>query len=328
MKIRLDKNEMPTPPPQSVIAPVKESVNEINRYTEQNLVSSLVKLLSEYVKTPKSSIILSAGSDILIKEFIFLFSNKRQIFIVEPTFFLIKNTVQKSSSTLFKIRLREPDFKISMESFMDEIKKPTLIVLDNPNNPTGSIILEKNDVISLLENKNVILLIDEAYYEFSKTSYAHLTKDYPNLAVARTLSKSFGLAGSGIGYLIAGENIQKRFKGLDTMLPCPSVTAAIHALKNREYMRKFVEEVNNEKERIKNLISKMDITLYPSFTNFILMKTGISNIAQKLEKREVLISDMSNNYSLSSEYIRVSIGSKIENDYFIDAMKKIYESKL
>ncbi|TFG00346.1 MAG: histidinol-phosphate aminotransferase family protein [Promethearchaeota archaeon] len=323
MKIKLDNNEMPKPPPIEVLKPVKKSLDEINRYTPQIKVNKLVKLISEYSKAPENSIILSSGSDILIKEFIFLFSREREIIIPDPTFFLISNAAQKTSSPLLKIRLREPEFNLSIDSFIDEINKPTLIVFDNPNNPTGSLLFNQKDVEMILENENVILLIDEAYFEFSKISFANLIKDYPNLAVSRTLSKSFGLAGSGIGYLIAGEIIQKRFEGLDIMLPSPSVIAAIHALDNIDYMIKYIEEIDQEKKRIMSLVSDMDLRVYPSYTNFFLMKSKMHDLARTLAEHDVLVSDVSNHYSLSSEYIRVTIGTNKENDYFMKSLRKI-----
>jgi histidinol-phosphate aminotransferase len=327
MKIRLDKNEMPFPPPKEIIEAVKLNIENINRYTPQTEVNKLVKLISDYSKAPENSIILSSGSDILIKEFIFLFAREREIIIPDPTFFLISNAAQKTSSPLMKIRLREPEFNLSIESFIHEINKPTLLVFDNPNNPTGSLLLTQKDVKTILENENVILLIDEAYFEFSKITYAPWIEDYPNLAVSRTLSKSFGLAGSGIGYLIAGEIIQKKFQGLDIMLPSPSVIAAIHALENLDYMKKYIEEIDQEKKRISKMVSNMEISVYHSYTNFLLMKTGIYDIAQKLAEQGIYVSNVSNNYSLSPEFIRVTIGSIEDNDYFINSMKKIVESK-
>jgi len=323
MKIELDKNEMPKPPPDEIIEAVKLNIENINRYTPQIEVNKLVKLISDYSKAPENSIILSSGSDILIKEFIFLFSREREIIIAYPTFFLITNAAQKTSSPLLKIRLREPQFKLSIESFIDEINKPTLIVFDNPNNPTGSLLLNQKDVEMILENENVILLIDEAYFEFSKISFANSIKDYPNLAVSRTLSKSFGLAGSGIGYLIAGEIIQKKFEGLDIMLPSPSVIAAIYALENIYYMIKYTEEIDQEKKRIMSLVSDMDLIVYPSYTNFFLIKSKMHDLARKLAEYDVLVSDVSTHYSLSSEFIRVTIGSKKENDYLIKSLRKI-----
>lgn len=324
MRIRLDKNEMFKPPPKEIIDPVKESIENINRYTPQVKVEELIGLISDYTKVPQDSIILSSASDILIKEFIYLFTRNRQIIIADPTFILITNTAQKTSSPLLKIKLREPEFKISLEQFGDEISKPTLIVFDNPNNPTGSLLLNKKDVKTVLENENVIFLIDEAYFEFSKISYANLLNDFPNLAILRTLSKSFGLAGSGIGYILCGDAIKKKFIGLEIMLPYPSVVAAINALQNLEYMKKYINEIEKEKKRIITSVSKMGIMVFPSYTNFILMKTGIQNISQNLVKLGIYVHDVSE--QLGSEYIRVTVGTEKENDYFLSYIEQLTKS--
>lgn len=321
MKIRLNMNEMYKLPPKEVINPVKDSINEINRYTPQKEVDILIESLSRYVNIPQESIFLSSGSDLIIKEFIFLFSNKRQTIIAEPTFVIINNSAQNAESSLIKIRLKEPDFKVSLEPLLDEFKKPSLVVFDNPNNPTGSLLLTQSDVETILQYENVILLIDEAYFEFSKVSFVELINDYPNLAILRTLSKSFGLAGSGIGYLIAGDLISKKFQGLEIMLPYPSVIAGIKALENQTYMFDYIKEVETEKRRMMNFAVKLGIMVYPSYTNFLLMKTNLHNISEKLVERGVLVHDASN--QLGSEYFRVTIGSKKENDYFLDSLKNI-----
>ena len=323
MKIKLNMNEMYKTPPKEILNPIKESINQINRYTPQKEVDTLMEQISHYAKVPYESIVLSSGSDLLIKEFIFLFSNNRQIIISEPTFIVINNSAQNTDSTLLKIRLSEPDFKISLEALIDELKQPSLIVFDNPNNPTGSLILTLNDIKSILEHENIILLIDEAYFEFSKVSYVKLLNNYPNLAILRTLSKSFGLAGSGIGYLIAGDLIRKKFQGLEIMLPYPSVIAGIKALEQPNYMIEYINEIETEKRRMISKISELGIKVYPSYTNFLLVKTKIQRISEKLEEQGVLVHNVSN--QLGSEYFRVTIGSKKENDYFLNSLEKIFD---
>ena len=114
MIIRLDKNEMPGLPPKDLINSVKKSIENLNRYTPREIVKDLLNSLSDYANVPKESLFLCSGSDILIKEFIYLFCRDRQIIIADPTFFLISNTAQKTGSSMLKIRLKEPEFKISL----------------------------------------------------------------------------------------------------------------------------------------------------------------------------------------------------------------------
>ncbi len=321
MMIKLNMNEMYKAPPKEVIFHAKKSIDLINRYTPQEEVDTLLDELSIYANAPQESIVLSSGSDLLIKEFIFLFSNNRKIIIAEPTFIIINNSAQNADSPLIKIRLNEPNFKLPLEPLLNELKTPSLIVFDNPNNPTGNLILTKSDIESILEYEDVILLIDEAYFEFSKVSFVDLVKTYPNLAILRTLSKSFGLAGSGIGYLIAGDLIRKKFQGLEIMLPYPSVIAGIKALEYQNYMVDYVKGVENEKKKIIDFVTNLGINVYPSFTNFLLMKTKIQRIFEKLAEQGVLVHNVS--AQLGSEYFRVTIGSKNENNIFLDSLKNI-----
>jgi histidinol-phosphate aminotransferase len=321
MNIKLNMNEMYRLPPKEILDSVKESINQINRYTPQKEVEILTEHISSYADVPQETIFLSSGSDLILKEFIFLFSNNRQIIIADPTFVVINNSAHNTDSNVIKVRLNEPEFKINLDAVIDQLDKPSLIVLDNPNNPTASMILTENDVETILEYENVILLIDEAYFEFSNFSYVEFTRDYSNFAVVRTLSKSFGLAGSGIGYLIAGENIRKKFQGLETMLPYPSVVAGIKAYENRSYMEKYIKEVESEKKRIRRKLSELEIVSYPSFTNFLLVKTKFPNIIERLAGKGVLVHDATN--QLGSGYFRVTIGSPKENTNFLEVLEEI-----
>ncbi|MFX1388526.1 MAG: pyridoxal phosphate-dependent aminotransferase [Promethearchaeota archaeon] len=317
-------NEMYKTPPKSVLNPVKESIELINRYTPQNLVNKLIEKLSNYAGVPQESIFLSSGSDLLIKEFIFLFSNNRQIIIAEPTFIIINNSAQNAESSLIKIRLKEPDFKLPINALLDQLNIPSVLVFDNPNNPTGSLIINQNDIETILQYRNAILLIDEAYFEFSKVSYVKLISNYPNLAVVRTLSKAFGLAGSGIGYMIVGDLIREKFRGLDIMLPYPSVVAGLSALEHQYFMKDYLKEIEHEKKRIVDKLTDLNLICFPSYTNFILIKSNISNISEMLAERGILVHDATN--QLSPGYFRVTIGSVRENDYFLDTLKNIIEN--
>ncbi|MFW9827241.1 MAG: pyridoxal phosphate-dependent aminotransferase [Candidatus Thorarchaeota archaeon] len=324
MNVRLNLNEMYKNPPKEVIEPIKKSINEINRYTPQKDVDLLIEKLSDYTDIPREHIFLSSGSDLILKEFIFLFSNNRQIIITDPTFVVINNSAQNAESSLIKIRLNEPEFNLPLDAIIEQLSIPSLLVFDNPNNPIGSLILTQSDIEAILEHENIILLIDEAYFEFSKISYIKLIKKYSNLAIVRTLSKAFGLAGSGIGYMIGGELIRKKFQGLEIMLPYPSVIAGIKALENKNYMLNYINEIESEKERLFKRMSELDVITFPSYTNFLMIKSKVPNISKKLAKRGILVHDVTN--QLGSEYFRVTIGSKEENDYFLDILEKLVNS--
>ena len=207
---------------------------------------------------------------------------------------------------------------------LDQLNESCLVILDNPNNPTGKIILDRQMVGSIVDHKDVLIVVDEAYYEFSGVTFADMVQDHPNLAITRTLDKAFSLAGARIGYMIAGEAFFDAFSSFNMILPRPSLYAAIQALKNPDYMRRNVSRVVAERERIWNVLNdNLAFQVYKSMTNFLLLKTDIPDIVGKLADIGILISDLSN--QLSSGFIRVSIGNREENDAFITGYMKIRE---
>ncbi|TXT62096.1 MAG: putative Histidinol-phosphate aminotransferase [Promethearchaeota archaeon] len=323
--IRLDKNEMPFLPPKTVQVAIYNSLKSINRYTPTEKVELLLELLSSYSTIEKERIILSAGSDILIKEFIFRFSHVDQIIIANPTFIIIQNSALQSDSELLKVRLSEPHFTFPTKLIENQITKPTLLVLDNPNNPSGKRIVTEDQLGILLKKEMLTVLIDEAYFEFSGNSVLPLIKRYPNIAITRTLSKAFGLAGIGLGYMLAGETIVEAFEGLDIMLPYPSVMGAISALQNKDYMEEFVEFVHKEKQTMIERLQELDANYYESETNFLLITTGIQNIAQRLAEKSIYVCPVSDYFG--SDSIRVSIGTHQENTIFLEALQKLLSQK-
>ncbi|NOQ17867.1 MAG: aminotransferase class I/II-fold pyridoxal phosphate-dependent enzyme, partial [Dehalococcoidales bacterium] len=167
------------------------------------------------------------------------------------------------------------------------------------------------------------LLVDESYYEFADFSVIDMVKDYPNLIVTRTMSKAFALAGLKIGYMTAGEAVLRDLSSLEVALrpTTPSACAAVAALKNIEYMTNNVALVNKERKRVSREASAMGAEVYPSSTNFLLMRTSQANAARKLKERGVVVFDPSNQFS--SQFIRVSIGTPEENDIFLSSLKEI-----
>lgn len=322
-EIRLDKNELPYPPPKSIQRAVNRILKDLNRYTPQERVETLRQLLSQYSSVSKDSIILRPGSDILIKELIFLLAPNRKIIIPDPTFIVIQNATQKVASDILKVKLSAPEFKFPTEFIQREIDGPTLIFLDNPNNPTGKLIITKEELKALLKNENVILIVDEAYFEFSNYTMAPLIKNFHNLGVLRTLSKSFGLAGAGSGYLLTGDLVKEKLSGLEVMLPYPSIVGSIHALKNQAYYRDLHEEINSQKVWVQERLEELNVKVYSSKTNFFLIKSEIPFLAQKLEDKGVYVYDATNYFKPG--YIRVSIGTKEENSAFITGLKEILD---
>ena len=322
--IKLNMNEVSYPPPREIIEAAQKGLTNLNRYTDPEDLERLHRLLADYSGLPKKHIVLSPGSDLLLREVIHTHSKGRKIIMVSPSFLPTVQAAEQFSTKSVSIRLSPPDFTLDLDLLLDELKGPCLLIIDNPNNPTGKILLDRRMVGSILENTDALLVVDEAYYEFSEVSFVDMVQRHPNLAITRTMDKAFSLAGARIGYIVTGEAFIDAFSSFHMLLPRPSLYAAIEALNNTDYMRKNVGRVIAERERVRSTLHEFAVQVYQSATNFLLVKTDIPDIARRFGDIGILISDLSN--QLSSGFIRVSIGTPRENDAFISGYMKIRET--
>lgn len=314
-------NEVPYLPPKEIIEAAKEGLKNLNRYSDPEGLEQLRGLLADYSGVPKKHIIPGPGSDLLLREAIHTLSKGRKIIMVSPSFLPTVHAAKQFATKLVGIRLSPPDFDLNLDLLLDQLQEPCLLIIDNPNNPTGKILLNRRSVASILENTDALLVVDEAYYEFSKTTFVDMVHDHPNLAIARTMDKAFSLAGARVGYMVAGETFIDAFSSFYMLLPRASLFAAIASLQNPAYMRRNVDRVIAEKERVWNALNELAVRVYPSATNFLLAKTDIPDLVRKLSDIGIQISDLSD--QLSPGYIRVSIGTSVENDAFINGYMKI-----
>jgi histidinol-phosphate aminotransferase len=321
---RLNLNEMPYPPSADVLAAARKGLSELHRYTNAEELDRLREQLAEYSKVPKRHIVLSPGSDLLLREIIHTYSKGRQVVMVSPSFFPTVRAAKQFATKRLAIRLSPPTFDLDPDLLMKALEKRSLVIIDNPNNPTGSMLLDRQAVEATVGHREVLLVIDEAYYEFSGVTFANMVADCPHLVVIRTMDKAFSLAGARIGYAIAGEAFLDTFSTFYALLPRPSLYAAREALRNPVYMRKNVRQIIEERDRLRETLDELGARVYPSSTNFLLVRTRAPDVARRLGDVGVLISDVSN--QLPPGFIRVSIGAREENDAFLAAFMEIRET--
>ena len=315
-------NENPYLPDEKILQAAIKGLENINRYSELKYINELKELIGKYNNDfPSNQIVLSHGSDLLLREIINIFSKDRKIIIVSPSFFPVAQYALKQARGLINIQVSSPRFKLDSDLLLNELNEPTLLIIDNPNNPSGKILLDDDLVEKILQNKNALLLVDEAYYEFSGQTFVNLIKKYPNLAITRTMDKAFSLAGLRLGYLLMGDYFKNNFSDFPVYLSTPTLFAAIEALKAPEYLKINVNKILSEKARIEKEFTKIGIQIFSGKTNFILIKTKIPDFGKKLNDEKIII------YNLSDEWIagyyRISIGLPEENNILLSTIKKI-----
>ncbi|MFO7852593.1 MAG: pyridoxal phosphate-dependent aminotransferase [Bacteroidota bacterium] len=321
MILKFHTNENPYLPDIDIQKAAQKGMENINRYSNPEYLFELRKLLGAYNNVSSDRIVVSHGSDLLIREIITVFSKSRKILMISPSFFPVTQYAIKQARKLTKIQVSPPDFKLDCNLLLSELNDPTLLIIDNPNNPTGKILIDDNLTKKILQNKDVLLLVDEAYYEFSEQTFAGMIEKYPNLAITRTMDKAFSLAGLRLGYLLMGDYFKGYFSNFPVNLSTPTIFAAIEALKKPGYMEANVDKILGEKIRVEKKLLKSGIQVFPGNANFILLKTKITDFGKKLGDEGVMI------YNLSDEWIdgyyRISIGLREENDILLSITKKI-----
>ena len=185
--IELDLNEMPYPPPQNVIQAARDSLEYLNRYTELSAIRRIRELLADYAGVAGEQIVIGPGSDLLLREIVLCFAAGRKAVMASPTFLPTVQVARRFAAQLVSIRLSQPEFSLAKEPLLEELTEPSLVIIDNPNNPTGRLLLDRETVENILDMPDTLLVVDEAYLEFSGLTFAELVAEHANLAIARTL---------------------------------------------------------------------------------------------------------------------------------------------
>ena len=327
--VRLHLNEPPFPPPKEILEAASKEVYRANRYPERQDIDLLVESLAEYSGVPRSHIALGCGGDSLLPA-IALISRANQGLVAVPrySFSMYEVLSEAAGARLLKIEMRPRnwEWKLDFDELLEAARSSRLVIVDNPNNPTGGLMLDEGMVEELLESAGGVVVVDEAYYEFSGFTVAGLTEAYENLIVLRTMSKAFSLAGLRVGYIIA----HPRFAGtIRKLFPYPasrpSIAAALRAvIEGREHVERLVSMIRAERELIASRARGLGAAAYKSHTNFLLIDTGVRKAAERLREMGILVRET----GISDTAVRVTVGLRKDNELFLEALKSLLKGSL
>jgi len=303
-----------------------------NRYPDP-LQFKVKKRLSEIKGVPPRNIFLGNGSDEAIDILFRAFCNPGtdNVITVPPTYGMYEVSANINDVEVRKIKLT-PDYQLNMEGIAEAIDEYTKIIfICSPNNPTGNSI-NRDDIETVLANFNGLVIIDEAYINYSrqKTFIQELT-EYSNLVVLQTLSKAWGLAGLRIGMAFASEEIIEVFNKVKPPYNIneASQELALKALQNVDQVNSWIKETVAERDKLKAELSTLPsvLTVYPSDANFILVKTvNPKETYQFMVNRGIIVRDRSK-VELCEGCLRITIGTPNENKLLIEAFKNFEELK-
>jgi len=314
-EIFLDANENPYP-------------SGYNRYPDP-LQWKVKEKLATLKNVEPEQIFLGNGSDEAIDLIIRAFCEpyKNSILITDPTYGMYAVCAEVNAAPLIKVALT-PDFDLDLDGLMAAITNDTSVIFFcSPNNPTGNL-LSHDKILTVLERFQGIVVIDEAYIDFTNTeSFTRLISTYPNLIVLQTFSKAWGLAGLRLGMAFSSKeviNVLNKIK-YPYNVNIQTQEIALNALLNTTKKENSVEEIIAQRSALAKELVKLPITehVYPSDANFLLVKVkDAPGTYRYLMDRKIIVRDRSK-VTLCKNCIRITIGTPQENKNLIAVLKNL-----
>lgn len=299
---------------------------QFNRYPDP-LQYDLKKRITEIKGVPPRNIFVGNGSDEAIDILFRSFCNPGvdNVILVPPTYGMYEVSANINDIEARKVNLTE-DYQLNLEGIAEAIDKNTkLIFICSPNNPTGNSI-NRDDIQTLLANFKGIVVVDEAYINFSRQkSFIQELTECANLVVMQTLSKAWGLAGLRVGMAFASEEI---IEVMNKVKPPYNVNGssqqlALEALANVGQVNEWIKETLAQRDRLVLKLKNFDfvVDIYPSDANFILVKTTNANgIYDYLVKQGIIVRNRSK-VELCEGCLRITVGTPDENTVLLDTLQ-------
>ena len=325
--IKLGSNENPLGPSSKAVQALIDAAPCANIYPSADALE-LREALSKYTGFPISNIVASGpGMDGLLDGLCRLMIEKGDEVIVPiPTFAYYELPARACGGKPIFVR-RNPDFSLDPQKILEaESSRTKIIFLCSPNNPSGNL-LPESSLRKILENTGSLVFVDEAYVEFADRNLAGIVMEYDNLAVGRTFSKVFGLAGLRLGYGILPEWLVKEYIKAATpfSVSLPALKAGIAALSDPEHLRKSIEITIEGRKYLKE---RIPFKVYPSQANFVLVDVAPLKgkaVTENLMRKGIIVRSCDSFREAGDTFIRVTVGTPDQNEKVVkafDAAKK------
>jgi histidinol-phosphate aminotransferase len=354
VEVRLNTNESPISPPREFVEAVASAVRDVqwNRYPDRT-ASALREDIAALHGVSADNVFVANGSNEVLQSLLLAYSGAgRKVVTFEPTYQLHSHIARIAGATVVNGR-RNPDFTLDAAEVARVCKQhsPSVTFLCSPNNPTG-LAESQESIRAAVDETPGIVLVDEAYAQFSPQTALGLVREDARVAVSRTYSKTWSMAAARLGYLIAPKWLVADLEvvALPYRVDALKQAAGRAALRFVSHMEHAVRDVVAQRERLVAAMTKMPLTVWPSQANFILFRpnvpmvnpasatsgssnSGSSNsgsstsgggagraLWQALLDQSVLVRDCSSWDGLT-DCLRVTVGTPAENDRFLAALQ-------
>lgn len=329
-EIKLNANESNLNLPPLVEERVMNRLSRIafNRYPDSEM-NDLKALIAENFRLSSDQVLVANGSSEILEKLFFAFGGQgRKIVFPVPSFSMYKIYAKISESEAVPVEL-EDDYRLDAEKIVNVANEndAKLVVICTPNNPTGNVV-PLADIEYIAQNIQCAFAVDEAYVEFHGLSAAGLLEKYPNLIIARTFSKAYGLASARVGYMLAAKEIVNMIGKACMPYHVNTMTLAVAGIVYQmrdEFVPRIQMYVAERKRLIESLKKLAGFTVYPSETNFVLVKYAkATELNQYLEELKIGVRSFGDAPRLTN-CLRITVGTREENDILFKSVKAFVE---
>lgn len=322
--LSLDLNESMAGCSPRVLARLRSlSAADVSLYPEREAGERLV---ASFLGIAPDQVLLTNGMDeALSLVFTTYLDPGAELLFADPTFVMYPMLGEALGARVVRLQSGE-SLDLPVADLLARISPRTrVIAIANPNNPTG-LAARRADLLRIAESApDAAVLIDEAYFEFCGETLLPDLARYPNLFVARTFSKAYGLAGLRLGVLTgAAEQIgyMRRF-GLPFNVNAVALACLEEALADQAFVRDHVAQVKQGRERMAQLFDELGLRFWPSQTNFVLVRidAAAKTFVESMQRRSVLVRDSSGNASCG-ECVRITVGTPRQMDGVLQAIRE------
>lgn len=321
-KIRLDFNENTTGCSAAALKAIRQlNAKDVATYPEYD---ASTRALARYFRVKPGELLLTNGGDDALRVFFDTFVEPHtHVLICEPTFPMYRYYAEIAGARVESLHYG-PAMEFPLTAALAALKKkPRVFFLANPNNPTGTLV-PRPQIERLLRSANdTVVVLDEAYAEFSGANAIALTRKYPHLFIARTFSKAAGLAALRLGAVIANRASLSLVRR--AMPPYPvnmaALVAAVAATRQRRAIADYVSGTQRRREWFAAELQKQDVRVFPTAANFLLADFGKSGPAffRKLARNNILVRERSKD--LGPGFARITVGTQAELDKFLRLLR-------
>lgn len=303
--------------------------DELHRYPDP-AQKKLRDLIAQWRGVRQENVFVGVGSDegIDLLYRIFCTPGENRVLTIPPTYGMYGVSAAIHNIAVDTVLLEKERFQLRVDEILNAVTPDTkMLLLCSPNNPTGNT-FSADRITRLVESFQGIVVIDEAYIDFSnEKSWAQEVAKYPNLVVLQTMSKSFGLAGIRLGITFANEEIIRYLMKVKAPYNVNKLTAqhAIEAFKKLDTIQFNIDAIKKERKQLRKKLNKLDAVqqIYHSDANFLLVKIdNAKKRYQQLSERGIIVRYRGDE-PLCEDCLRITVGTPDENERLISALKEL-----